>query len=1136
MTDSRPRPGPNRARLTTAGSGGGKTTELYTLGGVRVVSQGSDETSKLGPRHVALLVYLYHEARPLHPTELVDLLGRGQDDEKELDRLHKAINWLRNNVTGVDVSISGDTIETYGSVRLDTREVDAAIDGGDPRHVSELYNGEFLEGFESGAPAFDEWAQRERGRLQRAWSNAMLAAAREAERRRNWQTAGMWWSVLVSRAPMRGEAVAGLLQAYASGERWDDAAAAFRDYAARLTGAGVSRVAQPVAKVIAQHPTLKAMVKGGAPGGGTHAPAGAVLEEGPPVAADSSAALDEARSTPGAETTESLAAGATAEPEPTLETPEPADELAALPDIPDIELAEQEEAVAAESEPPPAAPQTPSSGARPTPQRPKASGVDAQTAPGTPRPRRSDSRVKHEVTSVRQPWTPAIKGALTELRPWWSAIGDALKTAVSGLVRGLLFLPALVGRAFATLSRAIHAGLSAVGERRRQGRRARAARRDARTAAAARKEVARERGEAGRKRKEAAAEREPVEREKKAAAPRTGEAAPEVAPRRSAVAARSTPASPRVAPLLTRYWYAPVAVGVAALAILFGPRLANRAGLTGNGSPDLPEVRAPVAGVPLPKVSVPQVTVRTPAFVETSVSKIGEMLSGPILGGPGRWLVVADVEVYPFDSAAAGGRSEDVQTVPLPEMPAEVTVDTGAAGAARASVGRLQPAGPGIEREAEADSIQALPTDVVMAADSARQERNDTTPASLDVPVAAGDEARDSAAATAEPQAAETIDSEPATTSAARQDSTPVSESEEDTTSAALTRSGAAPPDSTVTGALGRSEPPDRSYRRSRADAVLPEDPSLSPLSAALTFALEADLRQARYFHVVPRERALSAMAGAREAHPQRLPLDDALAVARSGGYAAVIAATVSRHAAAPDSVEIRVLNAAGDTLYGVAAEVADDMTTLETLSGLSRAVRRRLGEAASDVEASAPSTRLLTSSMPALLAYAEARAHLYANRYRQAIAASREATLRDTAFAMAYRNLAEAYALQGLRPRARAALERAWELSGRLSERERYRLLADRLAWDGRYSDAVLTYDELFKRYRDDAAALRSLALVQRTIGVRGGGEGNLRVAYSIDPYDWPSLSRLARFLGYSGPLPDVDALIAAAADSLQP
>ena len=45
----------------------------------------------------------------------------------------------------------------------------------------------------------------------------------------------------------------------------------------------------------------------------------------------------------------------------------------------------------------------------------------------------------------------------------------------------------------------------------------------------------------------------------------------------------------------------------------------------------------------------------------------------------------------------------------------------------------------------------------------------------------------------------------------------------------------------------------------------------------------------------------------------------------------------------------------------------------------------------------------------------------------------------------------------------------------------------------------------------------------------MRGGGEGNLRVAYGIDKYDWPRLDRIARFLGYNGTLPDVDSLVAA-------
>jgi hypothetical protein len=42
---------------------------------------------------------------------------------------------------------------------------------------------------------------------------------------------------------------------------------------------------------------------------------------------------------------------------------------------------------------------------------------------------------------------------------------------------------------------------------------------------------------------------------------------------------------------------------------------------------------------------LPRVTIRTPAFVETGVSRIAEMLSGPLLEESGQWLLLADVEI-----------------------------------------------------------------------------------------------------------------------------------------------------------------------------------------------------------------------------------------------------------------------------------------------------------------------------------------------------------------------------------------------------------------------------------------------------------------------------------------------------------
>jgi tetratricopeptide (TPR) repeat protein len=412
----------------------------------------------------------------------------------------------------------------------------------------------------------------------------------------------------------------------------------------------------------------------------------------------------------------------------------------------------------------------------------------------------------------------------------------------------------------------------------------------------------------------------------------------------------------RLGPLLRRFRYVPVVVVLAGLAVVFGPGLVGMiGGLTDELPSQLPEVQAPS----LPRVTLPRVTIRTPAFVETGVSRIAEMFSGPLLDESGHWLLLADVEIV----------------------------------------------GPG---------------------------------------------------------------------------------------------GGGAP--ATADGAT----------------------------AATLGLVLEADLIQARYFNVVPRERALVALRETTGSRSEALPLADALSLAGAAGFTAVLGSRVTRYEYV-DSVSLQVFNPAGDTLYGVAAEVSEESSTLETLAGLTRTVRRRLGEPGDEIQASVPPRLALSTSASALDAFAEARLHLFAGRYSEAINAGRRAVARDSTFALAYRTLAEAYALNGQRQEARNALEAAWRFSERLTERERLRVLADRHAWDGRLSEAALTYDDLFYDHRDDVGALKGQALMQRMIGVRGGGEGNLRVAYTIDPYDWPPLARIARYLGYRGPLPDVDSLVAA-------
>ncbi|MEE9132761.1 MAG: tetratricopeptide repeat protein [Gemmatimonadota bacterium] len=300
---------------------------------------------------------------------------------------------------------------------------------------------------------------------------------------------------------------------------------------------------------------------------------------------------------------------------------------------------------------------------------------------------------------------------------------------------------------------------------------------------------------------------------------------------------------------------------------------------------------------------------------------------------------------------------------------------------------------------------------------------------------------------------------------------------------------------------------------------------SRADLDRVLALVLEAELAPARHFTVLPRERALAAVKGPRSGDGFALSAEQAVALAAVTGSAAVV---TGRYAIADEvySLDLVVLDPAGEEVYRVTSFGAEAGLLDAVVEG-AHGLKQRLGESAEDNPALVGPA--LSSSLPALHAYADARSLLRRGRYRASIAAAAAAARQDTAFAAAYRVAGDAYALAGQRRRAREALENAWRVRGRLSERERLRLAADRKALAGRYSDAIAAYDRLFSLYRDDVSALKSQAVLQRMIGARGRGVGNLRVAYSIDPVDWPSLQRIARFLGYRGRLPSMDTFAAA-------
>jgi len=1107
MTTPRPRSVKRPGGKAVPRSGGGKDLELYTLGGVRLLRQGVDETSKLGAKHLALLVYVFHEQRPMHPSEVIELLGRGQEDVKEYEALKRVLTWLRGNVPGVSIRLSADTIEALGGLRLDTREVDSAIDGGDAACVAELYCGDFLEGFQSGAPAFDEWAQKERGRLRRAWSHAILTAAQEAERKGSWDVAAQWWEILVARAPMRPEAVVGLLRAYAQSGAEAEAARVYTEYLARLRQSGIAQPAEAVQQLVARHAKLRE-----------------ITAQAPPPAADAGALPPPTR--PG--------------PTPAAPPPRPEPRFATAPPPPPPTRAAPREP-RQPSKPPPAAERL-APGAEPE--------IVSGFQPGTSPPLEGfESFSEPPVSeSASAPAAGTDEQLAAEQEQAWQEIvdmttGDELHLSVAEFPEAREAPPA--GPAELEHDFLLPETEKPAPPRTAAGARPRP-RPSGRQDADLREAAAAATDEYAGVRHEITSVRKPWDRVLR-------EAWDEFGPWRAV-------ARERAASTLER-----AAAAAAALPALLGQFLGSAGRLICRAICSLAVLGRPFkgAGRGLGGVAVRARTRRQRAAAELqetltqpleSELALRDSPAGPLapeISPPGVEAVAPEVEAQvgpmepPFERhEPAVEMIEPLEPVeppsefveppferlePLTEPPAPPLEPAPApweplAEPLEPAAEPVVPAPRPVEPLTARVEAPAKPFEVLARPRKRKRKRRSAlrlvrrywyAPVALAVVglgVAFG------------PYLVARIglrDELPHV----RAPSLPrVSLPKVTLRTPAFVETSISRIGELLSGQLLEES----GQRTVVADVEIDDEARADYSATAMTVALEAELTQARYFSVVPRERALIARGRSTVSAAESLPSADALALAEAEGYAAVIIARIGR-VGGVDSVAIRVLSPAGEELYGVAAAITGEASALETLLGLTRPVRRRLGEPEAEVAASLPATQILSSPSAALEAYAQARMHLFAGRYSEAITAAREATRQDSSFAMAYRLLAEAYALGGQRTLARSALDSAHQLIDRVSERERLRILADRLAWDGRYADAAVTYEQLFQLYRDDVGALKSQALLQRIIGVRGGGEGNLRVAYTIDPYDWPPLARVARYLGYSGRLPDVDSLVAA-------
>jgi len=249
------------------------------------------------------------------------------------------------------------------------------------------------------------------------------------------------------------------------------------------------------------------------------------------------------------------------------------------------------------------------------------------------------------------------------------------------------------------------------------------------------------------------------------------------------------------------------------------------------------------------------------------------------------------------------------------------------------------------------------------------------------------------------------------------------------------------------------------------------------------------------------------------------LPAVMALEAAERDGIRAVISGEVTSVGSGL-VLTARLTAIGGDVLLAETetAESADDLTG--AVDRLSARLRERFGETLSGAEATRPLDRVTTSSIQALRIFSQGLEANNQGDQSRAVQLIEEAIKLDSTFAMAYRKLAIILNNEGEnRARSVWAAQKAYEYRDRLTERERYLVVAAyHTVVTGNNDQQISAYRSLLDLYPDDIYALNNLGVVYGRLRDRERAAGYYTRALAVDSSLSLHFSNLASALGARG------------------
>jgi serine/threonine protein kinase/Tfp pilus assembly protein PilF len=239
-------------------------------------------------------------------------------------------------------------------------------------------------------------------------------------------------------------------------------------------------------------------------------------------------------------------------------------------------------------------------------------------------------------------------------------------------------------------------------------------------------------------------------------------------------------------------------------------------------------------------------------------------------------------------------------------------------------------------------------------------------------------------------------------------------------------------------------------------------DKSLDPWETALTELLITKLAQSRYINVLSSDRIFSLLKRLNLQEARKYSTEDLVKVANEGGAIYTLSGSLMK--AGKNIIMTLTLQKprTGEVISPLNIECNGEEEIFPKVDELARTIKSDMNlspdQIASDIDKEVG--KITTPSPEAYKFYSEGRKYHNDGEYRKSIQLVEKAIAIDPRFAMAFRSLAVSYGNLGYYSESKKNLRNAFELSDRVSDRERYIIQSDF------YSDSEKTYDKAIETY----------------------------------------------------------------------